>query len=100
MPRYFVSPIEKPEIEPFEITAELRTQLQYFTTGETRDPKKPNEYFFPLLRTRELLEDGVFYMVSPLDSQNKSEIEITLEQEIFLEWIVEKEVENIRVEEA
>jgi hypothetical protein len=39
-------------------------------------------------------------MVSPLDSQNQSEIEITLEQEIFLEWIVEKEVENIRVEEA
>ncbi len=53
-----------------------------------------------MLRTRELLEDGVFYMVSPLDSQNQSEIEITLEQEIFLEWIVEKEVENIRVEEA
>ena len=100
MTRYFVSPIGKPEIEPFEITAELRTQLQYFTTGETRDPKKLNEYFFPLLRTRGLLEDGVFYMVSPLDSQNQSEIEITLEQEIFLEWIVEKEVENIRVEEA
>ena len=100
MPRYFVKSIGTPEIEPYEITAELRKQLQYFTTGETRDPEKPNEYFFPPLRTKELLEDGVFYMVSPLDSQNQSEIEITLEQEIFLEWIVEKEIENIRVEEA
>jgi len=100
MPRYFVSSIEKSEIEPFEITAELRVQLQYFTTGETRDPERLNEYFFPLLRSRELLEDGVFYMVSPLDSQNQSEIEITLEQEIFLEWIVEKGIEKIRVEES
>ena len=100
MPRYFVSSIEKPEIEPFEITAELRVQLQYFTTGETRDPERLNEYFFPLLRSRELLEDGVFYMVSPLDSQNQSEIEITLEQEIFLEWIVEKGIEKITVEES
>ena len=39
-------------------------------------------------------------MVSPLDSQNQSEIEITLEQEIFLEWIVEKGIEKIRVEES
>ena len=100
MHRYFVSSIEKPEIEPFEITTELRVQLQYFTTGETRDPERLNEYFFPLLRSRELLEDGVFYMVSPLDSQNQSEIEITLEQEIFLEWIVEKGIEKIRVEES
>ena len=33
------------------------------------------------------LDDGVFYLVSPLDSANTTEVELTEEQEEFLNWL-------------
>ena len=100
MTKYLVSAIDKPDLEPYEVSRTLRGQLHYFTEGEIRDTQKPNDYFFPIERTSELLEEGVFYLVSPLDDQNRAEIEITDEQEDFLEWLVSNEIEQIRVSEV
>ena len=100
MAKYLVVPLDKIEIAPYEISPTLKKQLQYFTDGEVRDTDKPDELFFPLARTSELLEEGVFYVVSPLDDQNQAEIEITDEQEDLLEWLVSNQIERAQVPEG
>lgn len=97
---YLAFAADKQNFEPFEISRTLRGQLHYFTEGEIRNSEKPNDYFFPLERTAELLDTGVFYLVSPLDDRNRAEIEITAEQEDFLAWLVSNQIERIHVTDA
>ena len=99
MSNYLVIPLDKTEIAPYQISATLRKQLPYFTEGRIHDASDSDRYFFPIARTSELLEDGVFYVVSPLDDQNQAEIEITDEQEDLLEWLVSNRIEQARVVE-
>ena len=42
------------------------------------------------------LDEGVFYLVSPLDSANMTEVEITEEQEAMLFWLNRNQVEHVR----
>ena len=100
MSKYHVIPLDKTEIAPYEISATLRNQFPYFTAGRIHDTSNSNEFFFPIARTSELLEDGVFYVVSPLDDQNQAEIEITDEQEDLLEWLVSNRIERVRIMEV
>jgi len=97
MTKYLVVPLDKMQVSPYKISPVLKRQLQYFTDGERRDTDKPEEFFFPLARTSELLREGVFYVVSPLDDQNQAEIEITDEQEDLLEWLVSHQIERVQV---
>ena len=100
MAKYLATAPDKPNLKPYEISRTLRGQLHYFTEGEIRDSEKPNDYFFPLERSAELLDTGVFYLVSPLDDRNRAEIEITAEQEDFLAWLVSNEIDRVHVSEA
>ena len=97
MTKYHLIPLDKTEIAPYEISGTLRKQLPYFTEGKIHDTSDPDRFFFPIARTTELLEDGVFYVVSPLDDQNQAEIEITDEQEDLLEWLVSNRIEEVQV---
>ena len=104
MTQYLVFAVDQPALEPYEISQMLRGQLHYFTEGVNsrrwNDSENPDKFFFPLERTSELLEEGVFYVTSPLDDQHQAEIEITEEQENILEWIVSHKIENVRVSET
>jgi hypothetical protein len=100
MVKYLAVASDKLNLEPYEISRTLRGQLHYFTQGEIRDSEKPNDYFFPIERTTELLDAGVFYLVSPLDDRNRAEIEITAEQEDLLAWLVSNEIERVHVSET
>lgn len=100
MTKYHVIPLDKTEIAPYAISATLKNQLPYFTDGKIHDTGNSDEFVFPIARTTELLEDGVFYVVSPLDDQNQAEIEITEEQEDLLEWLVSNRIEQVRITEA
>lgn len=100
MTKYHVIPLDKTEIAPYEISATLRNQLPYFTDGRIHDAGNSDEFVFPIARTSELLEDGVFYVISPLDDQNQAEIEITEEQEDLLEWLVSNRIEQVRITEV
>ena len=100
MADYYVIPLVKTKIAPYEISDTLRNQLPYFTEGKIHDTGDPDEFFFPIARTTELLEDGVFYVVSPLDDQNQAEIEITDEQEDLLEWLVSNQIEEVRIKKV
>ena len=48
---------------------------------------------------RKWLDDGVFYLVSPLDSANMTEVELTEEQEITLNWLDKNKIEHVRLDE-
>ncbi len=48
-------------------------------------------------RGRRWLDEGVFYLVSPLDSANATEVELTEEQESFLTWLQKNNVQHVRL---
>jgi hypothetical protein len=80
----------------------MRGQLVYFMAA----PKAAgmprmgeNEYWFAREEVRKWLDDGVFYLVSPLDSANMTEVELTEEQEGMLNWLAKNQIEHVRVTE-
>lgn len=95
-------PIDHPEIPPRAISPRLRSQLVYFmsTPGTPGIPALgENEYWFAAAEVAKWLDEGVFYLVSPLDTANMTEVEITEEQESLLGWLQAKGVQHVRVVE-
>ena len=43
------------------------------------------------------VDEGVFYLVSPLDSANMTEVELTEEQESLLSWLDKNQIAHVRV---
>lgn len=94
-------PIDRPEVATLAITDRLRSQLVYFmTTPDT--PGLPalgaGEFWFARDEVARALDDGVILLVSPLDSDNFTEVELSDEQETMLEWLQRNEVQHFRVE--
>ena len=44
-------------------------------------------------------DEGVIRIVSPLDSVNRTEIELTEEQEEWLKWMIEHQVQHVRLQQ-
>ena len=62
-------------------------------------PKLPaGEYWIALEDMRRWLDQGGVEVISPLDSLNATEFELTEEQENWLRWLVENEIQHVRVE--
>ena len=57
-----------------------------------------HEYWIRLSDARRWLEDLVVEVVSPLTAEIKAEVEIDEDQERWLEWMVQHEVQHIRLE--
>ncbi len=96
----FVRSVDKPQAPPLEMPARFRTDIAYFMTpaGEHGAPKLPEgEYWIRLEDARRWLAEGVVEVVSPLDSLNSTEFEITEEQENWLRWMVANEVQHVCV---
>lgn len=78
----------------------FRHEITYFMTppGEHGVPKlPPNEYWIRLDDARRALDDGLIELVSPLDSASKAEIELSEEQEAWLEWMIKNGIEHVRL---
>ncbi|MFM7319839.1 MAG: hypothetical protein ACKO85_19550 [Isosphaeraceae bacterium] len=93
--------VGRPEVPAFTVSTRLRSQFIYFASAADAQgiPKLgENEFHFPLNETRTWHEEGVIYLVSPLDTANKTEVELTDEQEDLMAWLVQHEVEHVRVE--
>ena len=56
-----------------------------------------HEYFISADRARLWLDEGVFRLISPLDSASQAEIELSEEQESWLEWMTEHGVEHVHL---
>ena len=102
MSKILVVPLDRGGVPPRAITLRLRSQLNYFVTSPGT-PGVPDlgegEYWFDEESVARLLDDGVFYLVSPLDTANMTEVELTEEQEEFLGWLKAGGVRNVRVTE-
>jgi hypothetical protein len=94
--------VDHPEAPPFPLTTRLRSQLVYFMTladAPGVPPLGEDEYWFARDEVSKWLSEGVFYLVSPLDTENMTEVELTEEQEVFLGWLDRHGVQHVRVVE-
>ena len=55
------------------------------------------EYWIRATDARTILDECVVRIVSPLDSDCQAEIEISEDQERWLEWLVKNEIEHLRL---
>ncbi|MGC3969970.1 MAG: hypothetical protein QM775_22380 [Pirellulales bacterium] len=91
--------LDRPELAPHSMPDRFRTEIAYFMTVPPPGaaPLGPGEYLVSTADVRVWLDEGVFRLVSPLDSASQAEIELTEEQEAWLEWMVDNHVERIRI---
>lgn len=103
MARWELAAIDRPELKPKPISPRLRSQLVYFTSGSGKagepDPRE-GEYDFDETEVARWLDEGVFYLVSPLDTANMTEVELSEEQEDLLGWLQANGVRRARVVES
>jgi hypothetical protein len=57
------------------------------------------EFWFDKDEIATWVDEGVFYVISPLDTANQTEVELTEEQEVLLNWLHRNQVEHVRVAE-
>lgn len=100
MPSPRLKPVDRPEVPPLPISARLQGQLVYFMTppGSPGIPElAEGEYWLARDEVARWLDEGVFFLVSPLDSANATEVEITEEQEALLAWLQKNDVQHVRL---
>jgi hypothetical protein len=93
-------PLDRPSVAARAITPRLRAQLVYFASAASEPGVPPlgeNEYWFAASDVARWLDDGVFHLVSPLDTANMTELELTEEQEALLGWLKANAVQHVRV---
>ncbi len=94
--------VDRPDVSPLPISDRLRSQLVYFMTSSDAQGVPAlgeNEFWFARAEISKWLDEGVFYLVSPLDSANMTEVEITEEQEAMLYWLDRNKVQHVRAVE-
>jgi hypothetical protein len=95
-----VHAVGRPDLAPFSMPDRFRHEITFFiaVAGEGGIPKLPaGEYWVRLGDSRTTFEEGVVRIVSPLDSASKAEIEISEEQETWLEWMIQNNIEHVRL---
>ncbi len=95
-------PVERPDVSPLTISERLRGQLVYFMTPPGSagvPPLGEHEYWMARDEVNRWLDEGVFYLVSPLDSANATEVELTEEQEALLIWLNKHGIQHLRLVE-
>ena len=102
MARLVLVPLDRPEVAPLPISSRLRDQLVYFMSARDTPGLPPLgelDFWFDADEVAKWVDEGVFYLVSPLDTENMTEVELTEEQETFLAWLHAGQVRHVRLEE-
>jgi hypothetical protein len=93
-------PMDREGVAPLPISARLRTQLVYFMSA-AGSPGVPelgeDEYWFAESEVARWMDEGVFFLVSPLDTANMTEVELSEEQEVLLHWLQAQRVQHVRL---
>jgi hypothetical protein len=101
MARLVLAPLDRPEVAPLPITDRLRNQLVYFMSARDTPgipPLGDDDFWFDPAEVAKWVDEGVFYLVSPLDTENMTEVELTEEQETLLAWLHSGQVRHVRLE--
>ena len=92
--------VDHPELPPLEMPGRFKMEIVYFMTpgGENGAPQLgANEYWIRREEAVKWLDELVVYVVSPLDARSKAEIELTDDHEAWLTWMVENNVQHVRL---
>jgi hypothetical protein len=101
MARLVLAPLDRPGVPPLPITERLRNQLVYFMSARDTPGLPPlgdDDFWFDPAEVAKWVDEGVFYLVSPLDTDNMTEVELSEEQESLLAWLHEGQVRHVRLE--
>jgi hypothetical protein len=100
MARLTLVAVDQPGVAPLPISPRLRSQLSYFMTPADTPGLPPlgeDEYWVASADVARWLDEGVLYLVSPLDTANMTEVELSEEQEALLHWLRDHDVQHVRV---
>ncbi len=93
--------VGRPDLAPLEMPARFKHDIAYFMTP----PDVPGvpalaagEYWIAGDDVRRWLDEGVLQLISPLDSENRADVEISEDQERWLEWLLAHGIQHVRVE--
>jgi hypothetical protein len=93
--------VDRSELPPFEMPDRFRHDITYFVTspGEAGAPETlpDGQWWVRLADAREMFDAGTIRIVSPLDSNSSAEIELSEEQENWLQWMIENQIELVRL---
>lgn len=96
-----VTSVDQPASPPCAMPDRFRHDVTYFATpaGVQDAPVAlgEREYWIRTEDARQIFEDGVVTIVSPLDSSFRTEIEISEDHERFLAWLLEHHVRHVRL---
>lgn len=95
-----VIPTDKVGVEPLKMPDRFRKEIVYFMSpaeGEDAPKLGKDEYWIRAADSAKWLEDGVFTLVSPLDAESVAEIELSEDQEIWLEWMVKYKICTVKI---
>jgi hypothetical protein len=93
--------VDREDVLPLEMPERFRREVVYFMTpadGPDSPILGPNEYWIEPHNISRWLDDGVFCVVSPLDAESVAEIELSEDQERWLEWMQQHGLSRIRIE--
>ncbi len=94
--------VHKPDLPPWEMPSRFKHDITYFATppGQQGVPQSlaEGQWWVRLEDARKIYDDGVIRIVSPLDSSTTAELELTEEQELWLQWMIENEIEHVRLQ--
>jgi hypothetical protein len=96
-----VHAVNRNDVPVYEMPDRFRRDVTYFMTpaGERGAPAlATGEYWIHREDVARWLNEGVLRLVSPLDSTKAAEVEITEEQEGWLQWLASNEIEHIRLD--
>jgi len=97
-----VHAVGRSDVPPLEMPARFKHDVAYFMTpaGDRGAPELGRgEYWINLEEATVWLSDGVVCVISPLDSEKTAELQLSEEQEEWLEWIVKHNIQHIRLGE-
>jgi hypothetical protein len=92
--------VGRADVPELSMPERFRHEVSYFMTAADAagvPALGPQEYWIRQSEAQAWLDDGVFRLISPLDSANRTEIELSEEQEAWLEWLVKHGIEHIRL---
>lgn len=93
--------VNRDELPPYVMPDKFRHEIAYFMSipGEQGAPVvAEGEYWVSQENTKKWLDEGTLSLVSPLDSQNRTEVELSEEQEAWLEWMLKYQIERVRLQ--
>ena len=92
--------VDKSDITPLKMPDRFRLEIPYFmeTAGSPGVPKLgKGKYWVDLQKAQTWLDDMVISVVSPLSAEVKAEVELSEDHERWLEWMLQHQIQHVRL---